>query len=135
MRRLPWLLSAFSAALLVAGCGPAMLKTKGRLVKEGAPYRPADGEMIRVMFVPIPPGGEVVKDYFMAQYNPKDGSFQVVGKDGKGMPPGKYRIAVEHLRQKNDLLNGVYNSEDSPFVREVTPSTGELVLDFSKPQG
>ena len=117
-------------ARALAGCGPSRLKTKGRLVKNGEPFRPAEGELVRVMFVPLPEGGGPVKDFYMAQFNPADGTFQVVGKDLKGMPPGKYRISVEHLRKRQDLFRGAFDSENSPFVREVRSSGEELVLDL-----
>jgi hypothetical protein len=132
------ILCALAAALLAvtaSGCGSPMLKTKGRVVKDGAPLVPGQDEIVRVMFVPVLEKGEVVKDYYMAQFNPADGTFQVVGKDGKGMPPGKYRISIEHLRKKKDLLNGAFDSEASPFVREVNASTPELVLDLARPKG
>jgi ABC-type iron transport system FetAB ATPase subunit len=130
MRSRSLLPAAALLAFALAGCGPRMLKTKGRLVKNGEPFRPAEGEMVRVMFVPLPEGGGTVKDFYMAQFNPADGTFQVVGKDLKGMPPGKYRIAVEHLRKKRDLFGGAFDSESSPFVREVRSSGEELVLDL-----
>jgi hypothetical protein len=107
-----------------------MLKTRGRLVKNGEPFRPGEGELVRVMFVPLPEGGGTVKDFYMAQFNPADGTFQVVGKDLKGMPPGRYRISIEYLRKKRDLFGGAFDSERSPFVREVHSSGEELVLDL-----
>ena len=55
-------------------------------------------------------------------------------KDGRGVPPGKYRIAVEYLRNRNDVLKGAFDTERSPFVRDVNAQTGELVLDLDKPQ-
>ena len=48
------------------------------------------------------------------------------------MPPGKYRIAVEHLRNKQDLLKGAFDETRSPFVRDVDSRTGEVTIDLAK---
>src|SRR5438045_3780080 len=121
MPRSAVLLVGLVIGLLAAGCGgPALLKAKGRVLKGGTPFLPAQDEAVRVMFVPVPEGGERVSDYYMATYNREDGTFQAAGKDGRGLPPGKYRIAVEHVRDKRDLLKGAFDADHSPFVREVT---------------
>ena len=86
------------------------------------------------MFVPLPEAGERATDFYMATVNLQDATFQAAGKDGRGVPPGKYRIAIEHLRNRKDLLKGAFDSERSPFVRDVNGQTGELVLDLDKPQ-
>jgi hypothetical protein len=137
MRRTVLLTFLLAAALAAAGCGPVMLKTKGRLLKGGAPLTPAQGEIVRVMFVPVAEGKDPVKDYYVAQFDPADGTFQVVGKDGRGMPPGKYRVTVslEGARNKNDRLGGAFDEDNTPFVREVTPSTPDLTLDLDNPKG
>ena len=54
MRSRRLLPAAALLAFALAGCGPTMLKAKGRLVKNGEPFRPAEGELVRVMFVPLP---------------------------------------------------------------------------------
>ena len=135
MRKAICCMAVLAVALAAGGCGPTMLKTKGRLVQGGEPFRPAAGEIVRVMFVPQLGEGEVVKDYYMAEFHPADGTFQVVGKDGRGMPPGKYRITIEYLKKRNDVFNGAFDEDHSPFVREINASTPELTLDLSNPQG
>jgi hypothetical protein len=135
MRLIVCALAGMLLAVTAAGCGTGMLKTKGRLVKGGTPLATEEDDVVRVIFMPVVEKGEVVKDYFMAQFNPADGTFQVVGKDGKGLPPGKYRISVQHLRKKKDLLNGAFGGDTSPFVYDVNASTPELVLDLSRPKG
>ena len=87
-----------------AGCGPRMLKTKGKVVKGDQPFLPGKGEFVRVTFVPIFEDGKRVEDVYAAQVNQKKGTFIVYGKDGKGMPPGKYRVVVELDRHRSDLL-------------------------------
>jgi hypothetical protein len=134
-RTISLLIMPVALAVLLAGCGSGMLKTKGRLLKGGSPVIPAEDEVVRVAFVPMMEGQEKAKDYYMAEFNRTDGSFQVVGKDGKGLPPGKYRIAVEYMKQRRDMLGGAFDHKSSPLVREVTASTGELTLDLSNPKG
>jgi Dockerin type I domain len=120
---------------MAAGCGGSgKLQTKGRLLKDGAPLVPAQDEIVRILFVPLPEGGARVTDFYVATFNRNDGTFQAVGNDGKGMPPGKYRIAIEHLKDKKDLLKGALSPERSPIMRDVDAKTGEIVLDLAKPQ-
>ncbi len=90
----------------------------------------------------------------MADYDPRDGSFKVPGREGRGITPGKYRIVVVATlrREQRDILNknskprrgevrigndtnlleGQFGENTSPFVRELTTST-TLTLDMAKP--
>jgi hypothetical protein len=120
-------------ALAVLGCGDGRLRTRGQVVKDGQPYVAEENDIVHVIFVPMPEAGVKVLDYHVAVFNKTDGTFVASGKDGKGVPPGKYRIAIEHLRQKKDVLNGAFSAEKSPFVREVKSSSDTLTLDLSKP--
>ncbi|HTK77940.1 MAG TPA: DUF1559 domain-containing protein [Gemmataceae bacterium] len=101
---------------------------------KGAPLVPADDEVVRILFVPVPEGGARVTDYYVATFNRSDGTFQAAGNDGKGMPPGKYRIAIEHLKDKKDMLKGALSPDRSPITRDVDAKTGEIVLDLAKPR-
>ena len=128
---------ALLAAVVASGCGgPRMIQPKGRVLKNGAPLALKEDEYVNVFFVPvIEEGQKHPGDVFAARYNDADGTFEATGKDGKGLPPGKYRITVEHFRKKKDLLNGAFNSEKSPFVREITDATAEITIDLDKPNG
>jgi hypothetical protein len=120
--------------LLVSGCSSdGKLRTRGKILKGGIPYVAEETDIVHVTFVPIPEGGARPMDYHIAAFNKADGTFVASGKDGKGVPPGKYRIAIEHLRQRKDLLNGAFGTENSPFVREVKSGSDVLTLDISKP--
>ncbi len=113
-----------------------MIQPKGRVLKSGVPLTLKEDEYVNVFFVPVIAEGEQHPgDVYAANYNDADGTFQATGKNGKGLPPGKYKITVEHLRKKRDLLGGKFNSDNSPFVREVTDSTTELLVDLDKPNG
>jgi hypothetical protein len=132
-RPLLFLLTSCALGVLVSGCGGSgKLQTRGRILKNGAPYVPPDGDIVRVMFVPIADGKGKVTDFHMANFNPEDGTFQAAGKDLKGVPPGKYRIAIEHLHRRADIFKGTFDAERSPFVHEINSSTGEIVIDVAK---
>jgi hypothetical protein len=134
MRATVGLLTALVLLVMAAGCGSGKLRTRGRVLNNGAPLVPAEGDIVRVTFVPLPEGGGRAMDFYTARFNPADGTFEAAGKDGQGVPPGKYRIAVEHLRKRRDLLKGAFDAERSPFVREISSSSEELTLDLAKPK-
>lgn len=125
--------AAVALCLLLAGCGDGRLRTRGRVVKDGQPLVPKENESVRVTFVPIPPDGKPTADHYFAEYNPADGTFQSSGKDKKGMPPGKYRVAVEYKRNKQDVFGGKYDENQSPFVFDVDSGTQEVVIDLDHP--
>jgi hypothetical protein len=110
-----------------------MLKTQGRLVKSGKPFIPGDGEAIQILFVPIFPDGKLPNDYYAAVVDQATGTFRPSGKDGKGMPPGKYRVAIELMKKKKDQFDGKYDSEKSPFVYDIDASTNEIVVELDNP--
>jgi hypothetical protein len=121
------------AALAVSGCGPTMYQTKSRLLKDGVAPKVTEDTTVRIAFVPMTEGGPPM-DFYAATYNAGDGTFQVAGKDGRGVPPGKYRVTVEFQNAKRkDMLNGAFNAVKSPFVFVIDSSTKELVLDLDKP--
>jgi hypothetical protein len=118
--------------LLALGCNSSTVRAKGRLIRGGQPYLTGEGEALRIFFVPLeePKGGRF--DSYAAAYFRNDGSFQVMGKDQQGLPPGKYRVSLELIKKKEDLLGGKLMGKDSPFTCEVTSSRNELVIDLDK---
>jgi hypothetical protein len=121
-------------AMLVPGCGGEVkLQTKGRLLKAGQPVIPKEDESIRVTFVPILPDGKPPKDHYFAEFDPAAATFVSAGKDLKGMPPGKYRVAVEHKKNRRDALAGKFDENRSPFVFDIDANTNEIVIDLDKP--
>jgi hypothetical protein len=125
------LVAALFLGALVSGCGSPMLKTKGRVVKDGATFVPGDGEVFRVTFVPILKEG-AVKDLYAAEFD-GNGVFTVAGKDLRGMPPGKYRAAIEYRGRRSPLKDGNYDDQNSPFVFDVDSRTKEIVIDLDRP--
>ncbi len=117
--------------LLVSGCGDGRIKARGRIVRNGEPFHLGEGEGMRIVFVPVVVNGETYESY-VAAFNP-DGSFKVTGKDGKGLPPGKYRVDLEHLRKKKDLFKGAFVGKKSPIIREIRSGWDEIVIDVNNP--
>ena len=119
--------------LLALGCGnSSFIKAKGRIVKGGQPFLTEEGEGLRIFFDPLelPPGHHY--DSFAAIYDPDNGSFQVAGKDGQGLPPGKYRVGLQLMKSKEDRLGGALLGKKSPFTLEVTGTRDDLIIDLDQ---
>jgi hypothetical protein len=122
---------ALLVGLLLAGCGSSTIKQKGRIVKGGQPFQTDEGSGLRLFFEPIEPSGTTY-DAFVAEYNRDDGTFVVKGKDGKGLPPGKYRITLQMMKNKEDEFKGRYFGKKTPFTAEVTDGSEEIVVDLDQ---
>ena len=160
MSRIPGLLMVMSVVCF-AGCGSGNnIWVTGMLQKGGEMYKPPDTHKLALYFCPMPgeasatPTGDVA----MADYDSRDGSFRVPGREGNGIPPGKYRIAVVEtirrealdklkeaskskkrgqqtpIRDETNLLEASFGEKASPFVRDLKTST-KLLLDMSNPNG
>jgi hypothetical protein len=152
-------------ALLIAslaglpGCGGSSnaVWVKGKLIKGGARYVPPQGHVVAVTFVATElesPEGQVVRssEPFDADYNDDDGTFVVPGREGRGIPPGKYRVAVTQkmlreafeaarprarpgqkpITRETDFLDDRFGPSSSPIVREIKGPM-EVVIDLDKP--
>jgi len=133
------ILRRISLALIVclagiAGCGKSdgKLNVTGKVVKSGAPLKVPEEEYVRVTFFPVTTDGGPPKNTYAADFNRADGTFRAVGGDGHGIPPGKYRVAVEHVKKGGDALKGAYDGDRSPLVFDIDRKTGPLVLDLDK---
>jgi hypothetical protein len=132
MRPLRLLPLALLAVLLAAGCNPSgHIKARGRVVKGGQPFLAEKGQGLRIFFAPVEltTGGY---DSYAAEYNPADGTFLVVGKDRTGLPPGKYRVGLQLMQNKEDLFNGKLLGKKSPFILEVARGGDDLVIDLDQ---
>ncbi len=105
---------------------------QGPAAKGGQPFSPPEGEYLEITFVPIRSDGQPVPDYYYAEVDQTTGTFRPAGKDLKGMPPGKYRIAVELMKKRKDQFGGKFNTLNSPFVFDVDSQTKEIVIDLDK---
>jgi hypothetical protein len=133
MRSWRRLLILLVIGLIPIGCGDSShIKAKGRIVKGGQPYVVPEGTGFRVFFVPLDAPEGKHFDSFAAEYNPENGSFLVQGKDGKGLPRGKYRVDLQLMKSKEDLLGGKLLGKKSPYILEVTGSSDDLVIDLDQ---
>jgi len=116
----------------VAGCGrgDGKLLITGKVVRGGTAFTVPAEEYVRVTFFPMSDDGGPPKNTYAAAYNVSDGTFQAVGGDGKGIPPGKYRVAVEHEKKGGDAFKGRYDGDRSPFQFDIDRTTQALVIDL-----
>jgi hypothetical protein len=145
------------SGLAVVGCGSNnRVRVEGVLLKGGSPLTPPDGASNQMVFVAMDVKGDSEKaiganEPFAAILN-EDGTFDVPGPDGTGIPRGKYRVSVtQKYRTKHtidtpkrsgeasidrdtDLLRDRYSPTTSPLVVEVTTSE-KLTLDLDHPPG
>jgi hypothetical protein len=131
MRCIRITLAALLITSLLPGCG-SNIRARGRVVKNGQVFPLKAGEGLRIFFVPAESTSESSWETYAAVYNKDDGTFVVAGKNGNGLPPGKYRVALEHVKNRNDLFKGTYGQKQSPIFCEVAGSQ-EIVVDLSSP--
>ena len=128
--------SAFWLALIVLSCGCSsddkLLPLKGRIVKGGSTFEPGPLEIMQVIFVPVPSNGEPVRDHYYANFNDTNSTFVVAGKTGKGLPPGRYRVSLELMKDRKDQYHGKCDAVRSPFVFDIDEKTKEVVVDVEK---
>ena len=117
---------------LVAGCGQSQVKARGRLVKSGQPFVPSEKEIVHVAFFPAGEESASSKSY-VVKFNRQDGTFQVIGTDGKGLPPGKYRVTVSVMKGHQDQFKGAFNVQNSPFLCDVSSASSEITVDLDTP--
>lgn len=127
---------------LFVGCGGGdaeeTVTARGRLTNAGQPLTVQGMDvgigMIQVEFYRIGPDGKQLETPETATVD-ADGYFNVTGRGG-GLPPGKYKIAVRQWDPypQVDKLQGRFDAQNSPIVREIT-GDGDLLIDLSKPEG
>jgi hypothetical protein len=113
------------------------VKVRGRLLENGRPLvvstasLPPGDKGIEVAFYPLHDGG-LPGDPFPAVVSPGDGTFHVPGPKGRGIPPGRYRVAIRvGLPGRGDHFKDAFSAENSPVVREVD-GTKDVVIDVAK---
>ena len=130
------------AGLAPAGCksdnntAEGRTKPKGRILENGLPIKvrtqnlpPGDPGM-SVTFIRI--GSVDAGEEIQAQIiDAAEGSFELIGADAKGIPPGKYRVAVTLAPEGGtDALKGKYSREKSKIEVEVREGE-DLVIDVA----
>jgi hypothetical protein len=126
---------------LACGCGdttlsaPATQLVKGRVIKNGEPLALEAEERLEITFFPdqksgLPPG------LMFTGVTQSDGTFEVAGPRGMGIPRGKYRIAVALLTvdangKVSDKFQEAFSPANAPFEQEVMEYV-DVVLDVGK---
>ena len=134
---------AVITGLVLIGCdshGPRAADGKviprGRILQNGLPVK-ATGENLppgdpgmSVRFIAI--GGIDAGKEFLAQMgDEEDGSFELIGPDAKGIPPGKYRVEIFLAPEGGtDQFKGKYSRENSPIEVEIKEGE-DLVIELS----
>ncbi len=132
MRRLA-ILAVIAVAFGVVGCDKgyspdAGVIVKGKIVKGGNPLVVTGREVgigkVEVKLVPVDAGLESSSD------NAKeDGTFSIVFA-GKGVKPGKYKLAVAQIDKMVDVLNGAFNDQATTINVDVPSNLIGKTLDL-----
>jgi hypothetical protein len=131
--RVRWhLVAGALVGLFLLGCTDSQIKTRGKVVKGGQPYLTEKGQGFRIVFQPLEAPDGKHFDSYAAAYDPSDGTFEVQGKDGKGLPPGKYRVSIQLMKDKEDLLGNQLMGNKSPFTCEIKSDRDEVTLDLDQ---
>jgi len=117
--------------LTLAGCGPSKKHVNGKVVKGGQPMTVGEKGMFQITFYPE----EDKEGTRPIATSPKnDGTFSIVGTDGKGIGSGKYRVVMRAwdpyapYDKQVDKLRGKYSTAaTTPLVVEVGKED-EIVL-------
>jgi len=119
--------------LCCAGCGgSALQKAKGQILVGGKNYQVGAQEQLLVIFYPDVPSPGVT---YPAEVKP-DGSFETVGLEGNGIPPGKYRVSVSNMGRLSVTIPPELGQPTSPVVREVLQGKETLdPIDITRPAG
>jgi hypothetical protein len=152
---------------LLSGCGgqPPLVKVHGKVTMKGQPFHAAPRksvnapsmmvggqlqkmdqpaldkmESLSVVYYPLTPTGEPDKqaEFYWASVKP-EGTYEVLGKEGKGIPPGRYRISVilPAAFTNEDKLKGAFGPDNSKIIRTVAKEVKvqEINIDLARPDG
>jgi hypothetical protein len=115
-----------------------MVIAKGKLLDNGAPLKVDSKAGITVSFIEIPQDGMFSNSYPAANYKRDTGTFEVPGKEGRGIPLGKYRITVNIMAIPStpavEEINDRFSKKNTEVIREVK-NDEPIVIDVSKPEG
>jgi hypothetical protein len=124
--------------ILGAGCssGPPPIPVKGKLLLKDVPFKVDQKVGVTVVFIPVQAGDF---DTYPANYEREDGSFTIPGKDGRGIPAGKYKVSISQMSMQKtpemQKLNDMLSPQKTTIIREVTKDSPEITIDLSKPGG
>ena len=126
---------AFAICFSFAGCGggPPTQKAKGQILVDGKNYQVRAKEQLQVIFYP---DVENLTAYYPSEVK-SDGSFETVGMEGHGIPPGKYRVAITSPYGGGSVaIPKQLGTKASPIVREIVKGKETIEpIDITKPAG
>ena len=100
------------------------------MVRDGKPIVVEPGQWVRMDFFEVNP--KVAGESFPADVE-ANGSFEVPGKEGDGVPPGKYKVVIRWVTfqdRNTDRLQGAFAQDKTPLVYEIEGSK-KLTIDLS----
>ena len=134
-------LASLALALALVGCASSekSVAITGTVLKGGKPYvfsaqgLPPGDPGLRLGFSSLGSGG-TPGDTAFAVYSPADGTFNVNGPKGKGIPPGKYRISVaKGAMGRPDEFKDAFSRDNSPLTVEIPASgSANVEVDLDK---
>ncbi|MDW8244562.1 MAG: carboxypeptidase-like regulatory domain-containing protein [Thermogemmata sp.] len=130
--------------LLIAGCSSksgevaeGRTKPRGRILENGLPIKidtsklPPGDPGLQVTFIKLG-GVDAGTEYEAVVTDSANGAFELIGKDGKGIPPGKYRVVITLAPfGSEDMLKGRFSRERSKIEIEVKPGE-DVVIDIAQ---
>lgn len=149
----PALLLATAVGLL--GCGGKDKDDAGRTVVTGKLVDGNKPVALDASKIPLPKGAHAMppgvtsalqvtfisaetKEPVTAEVNADAGTFAVKGHDGKGIKPGRYRIAIVARMGMSpdtpDYFKGRFTPEKTKVLRDIKPGD-DLTIDVSKDEG
>lgn len=121
--------------LVFPGCGggPPLQKAKGQILVDGKNYQVGAREQLQVIFYP---DVESPSTTYPAEVK-SDGSYQTLGMEGRGIPPGKYRVSISSPYGGGAVpIPQPLTTSTSPVVREIVRGKATLEpIDILKPSG
>jgi len=135
--------AAVCAAIL--GCAPPtppegeVVVVRGTVTNAGQPLKVARADVgagwVQVVFwKDVGKGVTADSNQTYSTKADDSGAFEMKGRFGNGIPPGKYRIAVRQWDPypDRDRLEGKFSEKETPIVRDVDGKT-PIDIDLSKP--
>jgi hypothetical protein len=137
----PRLLLVVTALCLLplAGCGTKGYTVTGKVVLPANVKMAAD-DSVTILFAPEDPKGTSAP----AEFTPSDNTFVAKGPEGKGLPPGKYKVSVqitpypgkpESAQRATQLsgINSAYDLANTKMTYEVTKDSSQsITIDLTK---
>ncbi len=148
---------AAAGSLCLSGCGSSSdVWVTCEIHRHGQPYTVPETHSLQVTFYALEGKDETGKIKAAGEPYPAgrtaDGKFEVPGPEGRGIPPGKYRISViqkpkgtsaapkpkskrEAADRDTDFLRDQFSPDASPIVRTIDAKSAQLVIDLDSPSG